>query len=178
MIGLGVVRMTTAPISWIAAALRPSFAIELIENTDSELRAALGSGRINVLRAVTEPLAPNGTPRQDLRFLDSLSMYVSSPGMPEVLVAQSVPAPDPDGGTPPDGAVAGATFAAGVFSADVPVASDVELKDYVTAASMTVRTDIVANGKPALSCTVRFSTTMSVQVTAAGVLSRLPLPLP
>src|SRR3546814_5932285 len=32
----------------IAAALRPSFAIELVENSDSELRAALSSGRIHM----------------------------------------------------------------------------------------------------------------------------------
>jgi hypothetical protein len=127
---------------------------------------------------VTEPLR-NGAPLQDLRFLDSLSMYVAAPGMPEVLVAQSVPPPRPDGGPVLDGgSPVGATFGVGVTSVDVPLAPGVELKGYVTAPSMTVRTDIQANGKPALSCTVRFTTTLSVQVTAAGVLSRLPLPTP
>src|SRR3546814_12081962 len=32
----------------MAAAVRPSFAIELVENSDSELRAGLGSGRIHM----------------------------------------------------------------------------------------------------------------------------------
>lgn len=46
---LGVIR--SAPnelLQGIVAALRPTFAIEIVENSDSELRAALGSGRINV----------------------------------------------------------------------------------------------------------------------------------
>lgn len=46
---LGVIRSAPGELlQAIAAALRPGFAIELIENTDSELRAALGSGRINM----------------------------------------------------------------------------------------------------------------------------------
>lgn len=46
---LGVIRSAPAELlQAIAAALRPSFAIELVENSDSELRAALGSGRINM----------------------------------------------------------------------------------------------------------------------------------
>lgn len=46
---LGVIRSAPAELlQAIAAALRPSFAIELVENSDSELRAALGSGRINL----------------------------------------------------------------------------------------------------------------------------------
>lgn len=46
---LGVIRSAPAELlQAIAAALRPGFAIELIENSDSELRAALGSGRINM----------------------------------------------------------------------------------------------------------------------------------
>jgi DNA-binding transcriptional LysR family regulator len=45
---LGVIRSAPAELlQAIAAALRPGFAIELIENSDSELRAALGSGRIH-----------------------------------------------------------------------------------------------------------------------------------
>ena len=46
---LGVIRSAPSELlQAIAAALRPGFDIELIENTDSELRAALGSGRINL----------------------------------------------------------------------------------------------------------------------------------
>lgn len=46
---LGVIRSVPAELlQAIAAALRPGFSIELIENSDSELRAALGSGRINM----------------------------------------------------------------------------------------------------------------------------------
>src|SRR3546814_16187209 len=46
---LGVIRSAPAELlQSIAAALRPSFAIELVENSDSELRAALGSGRIHM----------------------------------------------------------------------------------------------------------------------------------
>ncbi|HKX89020.1 MAG TPA: LysR family transcriptional regulator [Sphingopyxis sp.] len=46
---LGIIRSAPAELlQAIAAALRPGFAIELIENSGSELRAALGSGRINV----------------------------------------------------------------------------------------------------------------------------------
>ena len=46
---LGVIRSVPAELlQAIASALRPGFAIELIESSDSELRAALGSGRINM----------------------------------------------------------------------------------------------------------------------------------
>ncbi|MHA4836723.1 LysR family transcriptional regulator [Sphingopyxis sp. MSC1_008] len=46
---LGVIRSAPAELlQAIVAALRPGFAIELVENSDSELRAALGSGRINM----------------------------------------------------------------------------------------------------------------------------------
>lgn len=46
---LGVIRSApNALLQAIAAALRPSFAIEIIENSDSELRAALSSGRIKI----------------------------------------------------------------------------------------------------------------------------------
>lgn len=46
---LGVIRSAPGEIlQAIAAALRPGFAIEVIENSDSELRAALGSGRIHM----------------------------------------------------------------------------------------------------------------------------------
>lgn len=45
----GVIRSAPAELlQAIIAALRPGFAIEIIENSDSELRAALGSGRINM----------------------------------------------------------------------------------------------------------------------------------
>lgn len=46
---LGVIRSAPGEfLQAIAAALRPGFAIEVIENSDSELRAALGSGRIHM----------------------------------------------------------------------------------------------------------------------------------
>ena len=46
---LGAIRSAPAELlQAIAAALRPGFAIELVESSDSELRAALGSGRINM----------------------------------------------------------------------------------------------------------------------------------
>src|SRR3546814_19750908 len=46
---LGVIRSAPAELlQAIAATLRPSFAIELVENSDSELRAALSSGRIHM----------------------------------------------------------------------------------------------------------------------------------
>ncbi|RYD43574.1 MAG: LysR family transcriptional regulator [Sphingomonadales bacterium] len=46
---LGVIRSAPAELlQAIATALRPGFAIEILENSDSELRAALGSGRINM----------------------------------------------------------------------------------------------------------------------------------
>lgn len=53
---LGVIRSVPGELlQSIAAALRPSFAIELIENSDAELRAALGSGRIHMAIAVLRP---------------------------------------------------------------------------------------------------------------------------
>ena len=46
---MGVIRSASAELlQAIAAALRPGFAIELVENSDSELRATLGSGRLNM----------------------------------------------------------------------------------------------------------------------------------
>lgn len=46
---LGIIRSVPGELlQAIAAALRPGFAIELVENTDSELRAALSSSRINM----------------------------------------------------------------------------------------------------------------------------------
>lgn len=53
---LGVIRSAPAELlQAIAAALRPSFAIELVENSDSELRAALGSGRIHIALVPLRP---------------------------------------------------------------------------------------------------------------------------
>ncbi|MEQ8309600.1 MAG: LysR family transcriptional regulator [Sphingopyxis sp.] len=53
---LGVIRSVPGELlQAIAAALRPSFAIELIENSDAELRAALGSGRIHMAITVLRP---------------------------------------------------------------------------------------------------------------------------
>jgi DNA-binding transcriptional LysR family regulator len=49
-IKLGVIRSAPSELlQAIAAALRTSFAIEIVENGESELRAALGSGRINAM---------------------------------------------------------------------------------------------------------------------------------
>ncbi|PQM27344.1 LysR family transcriptional regulator [Sphingopyxis lindanitolerans] len=45
----GVIRSAPGELlQAIVAALRPGFSIELVENSDSELRAALGSGRIHM----------------------------------------------------------------------------------------------------------------------------------
>lgn len=53
---LGIIRSAPGELlQAIAAALRPGFAIELIENSDSELRAALGSGRINMALLALRP---------------------------------------------------------------------------------------------------------------------------
>lgn len=46
---LGIIRSVSGELLHaIVAALRPGFTIELVENGDSELRAAIGNGRINV----------------------------------------------------------------------------------------------------------------------------------
>lgn len=46
---LGIIRSVSGELLHaIVAALRPGFTIELVENGDSELRAAIGSGRINI----------------------------------------------------------------------------------------------------------------------------------
>ncbi|QCB54795.1 LysR family transcriptional regulator [Sphingopyxis sp. PAMC25046] len=46
---LGIVRSAPGELlQAIAAALRPGFSIELVENSDSELRSALGSGRLHM----------------------------------------------------------------------------------------------------------------------------------
>ena len=53
---LGIIRSAPAELlQAIAAALRPGFAIELVENSDSELRAALGSGRIHIALVPLRP---------------------------------------------------------------------------------------------------------------------------
>lgn len=47
---LGIIRSAPSELlQAIVAELRPSFAIEIVESSESELRAALGSGRINVV---------------------------------------------------------------------------------------------------------------------------------
>src|SRR3546814_20005939 len=64
---LGVIRSAPAELlQTIAATLRPSFAIELVENSDSELRAALRSGR---MRRALGPLR-DGRRGDNLRQLD------------------------------------------------------------------------------------------------------------
>ncbi|HWV61593.1 MAG TPA: LysR family transcriptional regulator [Sphingopyxis sp.] len=46
---LGIIRSAPGELlQAIAAALRPGFSIELVENSDSELRSALGSGRLHL----------------------------------------------------------------------------------------------------------------------------------
>ncbi len=46
---LGIIRSAPGELlQAIAAALRPGFSIELVENSDSELRSALGSGRLHM----------------------------------------------------------------------------------------------------------------------------------
>lgn len=106
---------------------------------------------------VTAPLR-NGVPAQDLRFLDSLSMFIKAQGLAEVKVAQSLP---PTTGTQ------SASFAVGVTSVDLPVLG-VEVKDQVTADSMDARVQVTANGRPAFSCTVKITTTLDVKLNPVG----------
>ncbi|MEW5848149.1 MAG: hypothetical protein AB2A00_05015 [Myxococcota bacterium] len=149
----------------LSASLTTSLQNQGVTKTDVE------SVKMKQVRLeVTAPLR-NNQPLVDLDFLDSLSMFVASEGKPEVLVAQSEPPPGTDGGTGPR------TFADGVFAVDVPL-TGAELKDYVTAESMSVRTDIVANRRPTLSCTVKFTTVMEVKISPAAVTSRAGLPTP
>ena len=74
---LGIIRSAPAELlQAIAATLRPSFAIELVENSDSELRAALGSGRIHMALV---PLrdgerGDHGTPL----YAEPLAMFVAA----------------------------------------------------------------------------------------------------
>lgn len=74
---LGIIRSAPAELlQAIAAALRPGFAIELIESSDSELRAALGSGRINMALV---PLR-NGERGEHVvpLYAEPLAMFVAS----------------------------------------------------------------------------------------------------
>ena len=117
---------------------------------------------------VTEPLR-NGQPIQDLRFLDSVVMTFGGDGLPDVTVAQSLP--------PPGGSTQSASFAQGVFQVDIPVTPGLELKDYVTGPQMTVGVEVVANGRPALSCTVKSTIVLKVQLNPVGAAqNRLPAP--
>lgn len=74
---LGVIRSVPGELlQSIAAALRPSFAIELIENSDTELRAALGNGRIHMAVAVLRPGERGG---HIVPFYDEpLTMFVAA----------------------------------------------------------------------------------------------------
>lgn len=74
---LGVIRSAPAELlQAIVAALRPGFAIELIENSDSELRAALGSGRINMALV---PLRPGERGDHILPLYEEpLTMFIAS----------------------------------------------------------------------------------------------------
>lgn len=74
---LGVIRSAPSELlQAIAAALRPSFAIELVENTDSELRAALGSGRINMALVPLRP-GERGSHVAAL-YEEPLAMFIAS----------------------------------------------------------------------------------------------------
>lgn len=74
---LGIIRSAPGELlQSIAAALRPAFAIELNENSDSELRAALGSGRINMALV---PLRPDERGAHILPLYDEpLAMFIAS----------------------------------------------------------------------------------------------------
>jgi DNA-binding transcriptional LysR family regulator len=55
-IKLGIIRSVSSEfLHAIIAVLRPGFTIELVENTDSELRSAIGSGRINMALLTLRP---------------------------------------------------------------------------------------------------------------------------
>ncbi|MBI5495460.1 MAG: hypothetical protein HY904_10590 [Deltaproteobacteria bacterium] len=118
--------------------------------------------------AVTAPLR-NGAPIQDLRFLDRLTMTMSAEGLPDVVVAESLPAAGGDGGTQSP------TFGPGVFAVDIPPVPGLDLKDYVTQDAMTVKVEVTANGRPALSCTVQFTVKLDAQLNPVGAAAnRLP----
>lgn len=74
---LGIIRSAPGELlQSIAAALRPEFAIELVENSDSELRAALGSGRINMALV---PLRPGERGVHVLPLYEEpLAMFIAS----------------------------------------------------------------------------------------------------
>ena len=74
---LGVIRSVPGELlQAIAAALRPGFAIELSEGSESDLRAALGSGRINMALA---PLRPGEHGGHVLPLYDEpLAMFVAA----------------------------------------------------------------------------------------------------
>jgi DNA-binding transcriptional LysR family regulator len=74
---LGIIRSAPGELlQSIAATLRPGFAVELIENSDSELRAALGSGRINMALVVLRPgeRGPHILPLYE----EPLAMFIAS----------------------------------------------------------------------------------------------------
>lgn len=74
---LGVIRSAPGEIlQAIAAALRPGFAIEVIENSDSELRAALGSGRIHM--ALVPLRAGERGDHVTLLYEEPLTMFIAS----------------------------------------------------------------------------------------------------
>lgn len=60
----------------IAVALRPAFAIEIVENNDSELRAALGGGRINM--ALVPLRSGEGGDHVMPLYDEPLAMFVAS----------------------------------------------------------------------------------------------------
>lgn len=115
---------------------------------------------------VTAPMR-NGAPAQDLRFLDHMAVFISAPGLAETKVAESSP--------PPSGSTQSASFGPGVTAVDLPLVEGLNLKDYVTADGMTVRVEVTANGRPALSCTVTFTVSLKVGLNPAGAAqNRLP----
>ncbi|MDO9367477.1 MAG: LysR family transcriptional regulator [Sphingopyxis sp.] len=74
---LGIIRSAPGELlQAIVAALRPGFAIELVENSDSELRAALGSGRINMALLALRPGEHGGHIRP--LYGEPLAMFIAS----------------------------------------------------------------------------------------------------
>ena len=74
---LGVIRSASGELlQAIVAALRPAFAIEIVESSDSELRAALGSGRINM--ALLPLRSGEGGDHVMPLYEEPLAMFVAS----------------------------------------------------------------------------------------------------
>jgi hypothetical protein len=142
----------------LGSGITQSFSSELGDQGAEE--GDVKSVTLSLLRLeITAPIN-NGMPQQDLRFLDHLAMFISAQGLAEVKVAESAPAPS--------GSTQSASFGRGVTTVDIPLIAGVDLKDHVVADGMAARVEITANGRPALSCTVRLTTTLHVQLNPVG----------